>query len=185
MKLKFITMTGLILIFSTFVQANPSPPSPLKPGLWEMTMKMKSGETEIDPQAALKKSMEKMSPEQRKQMSAMLAKSGMSVGTPGEGGTKICYTKEQLDHGPNLGQTHNRHCESIVKQQTSKRMVMDFKCQDGSTGTGEWNFHSSTGYDGKMKFTKKDGKIMEMSQKGRFLSANCGDVKPFALPKKP
>lgn len=178
MKLNLTTAT-LVLLLSLSAQAKPSP---MKPGLWEMTVKMKTGAQEVDPQEAFKKSMDKMSPEQRKQMTAMMSKSGFNMGA---GGTKICYTKELLDQGQNLGHDSNRHCESTVKQQTSTHMTMDFKCKDGSTGTGEWNFHNSTSYDGMMKFTKKDGKVTEMAQKGRFLSADCGDVKPFAVPKSP
>ncbi len=146
-------------------------------------MKMKDGAREIDPQAELKKAMGQMSPEQQKQMMAMMGKSGLNLAPSGNGGTQICYTKDLLSQMQNLGHDPSRNCESKITEQNSKRMAMDFTCKDGSTGKGEWNFKSSNAYEGKMQFTK-DGRVSEVTQKAKFLSSNCGNIKPFA-PKTP
>jgi len=83
--LPFILSTGfaLTLLGSNFANAVAIG---LKPGLWEVSTKMKRGDKEFDPQAEMKKSFEKMSPDQRKKMEAMMGKSGMSRS---EAGIKI------------------------------------------------------------------------------------------------
>lgn len=150
----------------------------LKPGLWEVSTKMKRGDKEFDPQAEMKRHFEKMSPDQRKKMEAMMGKSGMGRS---EAGMKICHTKESLEQGKALGHRPDSKCDTQIVNQTSSKMVMDFKCKDGAKGTGEWNLKSDTNYDGRMMMTSKDGVASEIIQSGKFLSADCGTVKPFSL----
>ena len=157
--------------------------NPMRPGLWEVKTRLKRGNSEVDPQAELKKSMADMPPERRKMMESMMAKSGMAIGTSKDSGTQLCYTKETLAR-KDFGTDPDRHCETTIRDKTSKHVAMDFKCKDGSTGTGEWNFPSSTAYDGKMKFQKKGGQTSEIALNGRFIDANCGDVRPLEYMKR-
>ena len=180
---KHILMT-LVLVLS-FGLSSQAAINPLKPGLWEIKIKMKNGGKDIAAHAQMSHTFEKMSPERREQMRAMLIKNGLSLSTKDSHLSKVCYTKEFLDQAKSLGHDPEQRCQSTVKEKTAKRLAVNFKCDDGSTGIGEWKFVSGTEYEGSLKFTGKGGKLAEMSQSGRFISTNCGNVRPFTMPQKP
>ena len=153
-------------------------PIGLNPGLWEVKVKIKNGDQEVDPQAEVKKAMANMPPEQRKQMEAVLAQHGAAMG--GDSGMKVCFTAEQLADGKFLGHRPHDNCESSITHQSSSQVAMSFKCKDGTNGSGEWKLDGKTTYSGHMKMTKKDGKLTEITQVGKFVSADCGNVKSFS-----
>lgn len=175
--LLLFTAVSLALSLSAFAAENP-----LKPGLWEMSSTMKMGDKKINPQLEMEKAVANLPAEQRKRMAEMMAKSGGGSNVSSGGWVKVCYTREMLAR-KDFGTEARRECTSTIKEQTAKRMTVDFKCQDGSTGSGEWNFLSPALYDGKMKFVQKSGEKSEMTVSGRFIKDDCGDVKPIHMPK--
>ena len=76
----------------------------IKPGLWNIEVKMNKDGKVTDPHAKMAAAMAKMSPEQNKQMQAMMAKMSAKAGygeggSPfgfGEHGLQVCYTNEML-----------------------------------------------------------------------------------------
>jgi hypothetical protein len=178
LKSRFILpVTILALVVPALAVAGPVP---LKPGLWEIQMKIKKDGKEIDPQAQFEASLAKLPPDQRKQVEAMMAKSGVG-GLTGKG-MKVCYTKEMFAKPENFGKDPRGQCSTTLNTQTSTKISMSFKCKDGSAGTGEWNMPTSTTYNGHMKFTRKAGEVSEFAQTGSFLGADCGTVKPMTPP---
>lgn len=171
-----ISLSSIALLTSASALAAPVP---ITPGLWEVTMKVNAGGKDIDPQAELKKAMEKMTPEQRKQVEMMIASSGAAFD---EEGLKICYAKEQLADAKVLGHDPRQSCTSKLTSQTKDKIAMTFKCEDGSTGKGEWNISKPTAYTGHMDFVRQNGKKTRIDQVARFVNAECGTVKPFAAP---
>lgn len=184
MKIKHIFSFAFFITFSPVVFAAQN----MKPGLWEhsFTMKSQSGKVE---QAMLdmKKQMAAMPADQRKMMESMMAKQGMGLGLGKATNVNVCISKEQASklEFPN---NQNGHCKQEIMKRTANYVQMKFSC-DGdpkTEGTAEFNLVNSTTYTGKAVINLiKDGKTdrMDMNSKGKWLSADCGNLKPYT-PKK-
>lgn len=175
---------ALITLVSSLSLARPAQaaPSPLKPGLWEISIKFSRGDggPEIDLQAQMKEAMAHMSPEQKKKMMEMMAKSGANVDLSGPGGSRVCYTQQSLTSPSDLvaAAAKKQQCTTTLKEHTDKHVLMDFQCKDGGTGTGEWTLTSPTSYTMTMNFNRGPKKGM-MKMNGHFVSKDCGAVKPL------
>jgi len=162
----------------------------MKPGLWEISHKMQSNGGELGAKmAAAQEQMAKLPPEQRKMMEDMMAKQGVTMGAGGPGGgmtMKICMTKEmtERDEVP-AGQGD---CTSTKSPRVGNTMKIAFTCtKPPSSGEGQITFNGSDAYAMKMTVNttvKGQPQKMDMDSSGKFLSADCGSVKPIALPKK-
>jgi len=160
----------------------------LKPGLWEINNKMQSGSGQMEKAMAdMQKQLASMPPEQRKMMQDMMAKQGMSMG-PGAGGmaVKICMTKESIERNELPSQQGD--CKTTTTPRMGNTMKMSFVCtQPPSSGEGQVTFVSPEAYTMKMAMkTTVQGKpeTMTMDGGGKWLSADCGNIKPLAPPKK-
>lgn len=167
----------------------------MKPGLWEISQKMKFGSAEAnDAMAGMQEQLAKMPPEQRKQMQEMMSKKGVNVdlnsvggsGGPGAISIKTCMTQEMVDRNE-LPAAQNG-CTSTRSPRVGNTMKMAFSCtKPPSSGEGTVTFTSSDAYSMKMVITstvKGKPEKLEMDGTGKWLGAQCGDVKPIELPKK-
>lgn len=169
--------------------AQPAAAQSLKPGLWEINNKMQSSSGQVEKaMAEAQKQMAAMPPEQRKMMQDMMAKQGVSMG-PAAGGNmavKICMTKEMAERNELSAQQGD--CKTTNSPRSGNTMKMSFACtQPPSSGEGTVTFVSPEAYT--MKMTMKSmmqGKpeTMTMDGGGKWLSADCGNIKPLAVPKK-
>lgn len=178
----WISMIALTLTSSAFAGLE------MKPGLWKVEMKIGGGEHG----AKIQKAQEMMAgiPEaQRKQMMAMMEKMGgkktaglsnLSDMMPGKDGMKICYSKEMLEKPENLGKfDKNKKCDVKVKTTTSKLVEIEIACEDGTKGNGTFKVIDSENYEGKIAIDSKKAGKLEIEQKAKFASADCGKVKPI------
>lgn len=157
----------------------------IKPGLWEMTQKM-GGNAQMDAaMAQMQQQMANMPPAQRKQMEEMLAKQGMSMPSAAAGGgmaVKVCITPEMAAK-QDLAMHGDADCSSNVTSRSGNTMKMAFACKKPpSTGEGTYTFNGDTAFTSKMLVnTTHQGKpqSMTMDGQGKWLSANCGAVKPL------
>jgi hypothetical protein len=160
----------------------------IKPGLWEMSTRMAGGSGDMEKlMAESQKHMDAMPPEQRKKMAEMMAKQGINMGTPGSGmSVKICMTKEMIERNEVTRQEGN--CKQTGAQRTGNTMTFSVACtKPPSTGEGQVTFSSPEAYTTKMTIhTTRQGKpeTMKMESAGKFLSADCGSIKPMAVPAK-
>ena len=161
----------------------------LKPGLWEIATQMQGGAGQKnDEMAKAMKELQSLPPEQRKMMEAMMAKQGVQLGAgPGGGMTiKICMTKEMVDRNDMHSQQGD--CKHTYGQRAGNSMSFSFVCtKPPSSGDGQIIFTSPEAYQTKMTTTttaQGGPKKMEMQSSGRFLSADCGTVKPLPMPQK-
>jgi hypothetical protein len=162
----------------------------MKPGLWEISHKMQGGSGDLGAKmAAAQEQMAKMPPEQRKMMEDMMAKQGVTMGAGGPAGgmtLKICMTKEmaERDEVP-AGQGD---CTSTKSPRVGNTMKIAFTCtKPPSSGEGQITFNGSDAYAMKMTVNtavKGQPQKMDMESSGKFLGADCGAIKPIALPKK-
>ena len=159
----------------------------MKPGLWEITTKMKSSNGEMEKaMAEAQKQMAAMPPEQRKQMEGMMASRGVQVGQ-GAGGAmavKVCMTKEMVERSevpPPQGD-----CKTTTSARSGNTTEMAYTCTNPpSSGKGKFTFISSEAYTSQMTATSTGrGKPeqMDIDSAGKWLGTDCGTIKPIAPP---
>ena len=181
---------GVCLLAATGLVTLPAAAQTMKPGLWEITNKMGgSGDTGAKMNAAMEqmqKQMASMSPEQRKQMEKMMAQQGVNMSPGAAGGgmsTRICITREMAARNEAPAQ-NQRDCKQEQMQKSGNTTRFKYTCsKPPSTGEGEVTVHSPESYTMKMKMTREvKGKpeIMTMDAQGKFVSNDCGSVKPIA-----
>jgi len=160
----------------------------MKPGLWEMQTKMQSGSGEMEKaMAEMQQQMASMPPEQRKMMQDMMSKQGvgMGAGGPGTMSIKICMTQEMIER--NELPTQQGDCKNTVSPRSGNTMKFAFRCtKPVSSGEGEVSFISPQAYTSKMTVnttTAGKNERMTMGSQGKWLSAECGAVRPIGSNK--
>lgn len=170
----------------------PAGAQTLKPGLWEVTNKMQSGSGQMESaMSQMQKQMASMPPEQRRMIEEQMAKSGVKMGAAGPAGgmsVQICMTREMAEKNEVPAQRGD--CKTTSQGRTGNTMKMAFACSNPpSSGEGQVTFSSPEVYSTKMAInTQVDGKTekINMEGSGKWLSADCGSIKPLAqqAPKK-
>ena len=160
----------------------------VKPGLWEITSQMKGSAEAEKSQAQFQKNMANMSPEQRKKMEDAMATHGMKMMPGGPGGmtAQMCMTKQMVERNELPAQHGN--CKTTRQPRTGNTLKFAFECTNPpSSGEGQYTFVSPEAYrvNMTMKMSMK-GKpeTMTMDGSGKWLSADCGNVKPIQPPAK-
>ena len=183
MKLHYLLAAALV------AGASGASAQSMKPGLWEITSKMQTGSGQMERQMAqAQERMANMPPDQRKMMEEMMARQGVKMGTAGGGGMtmKVCMTKEMVERNEMPSQQRG-DCKTTSQSRSGNTMKMAFACTNPpSSGEGQFTFNGSEGYTMKMAVnTTVQGKpeTMNMDANGKWLGADCGDVKPRAMPK--
>lgn len=184
--MKISTVFSILIPF-TFSLSVFAAPSGMRPGLWEhsFTIKSQSGKVE-KAMADLKTKMAQMSPDQRKMMEEVMAKQGLGLNQQ-VNSVKVCISKEQAEN-LEIPQGQNQNCTQEIINRTTKSIKMKFDCKGlaETSGEGEFTLTSPTAYTGKSVInTTVDHKAdrMDMNQKGKWLSANCGEIKPITTKK--
>ena len=178
-------LTTLALVGTAFAaQAQTT-----KAGLWEVTNKL-GGNAEIDKaMAQMQQQMASMSPQQRKQMEAMMGSQGINMTGNAAGAmvVKTCITKEMAERSQLPVQTDG-DCTSTMSDKSSTGMKFKFVCtKPPSSGEGQFTLMGDSAYTMKMKINSTDkGKPVAttMEGSGKWLSSDCGNVKPLLAPKK-
>ena len=142
----------------------------VKPGLWEMEFDAQGMGPEA--QAAMKQ-MESMPPAQRKQMEAMMAQMGVSMGAKA-GSVRFCITPEQAK-AKDVPVQDDGDCKNKVLSRSAKSMKVEFKCPD-TQGTATVNFTSPTQYETKIDATTSEGgqqRKIQQTLKSKWVKASC------------
>lgn len=153
----------------------------MRPGLWEhsFTIQSQSGEMERALRE-MQQQLESMPPEQRKMMEQMMTAQGVQMGAGGQS-IRVCISKEQAARGMVPQQDGN--CRQEIVERRGNTIKFTFQCAGNppSSGEGEVTFTSPTSYSGKSTFnTTVNGQAerMLMEQSGKWLSYDCGNLKP-------
>ena len=161
----------------------------MKPGLWEITQNTKggAGAQMADAQAKMQQQMGNMTPEQKKMMQDAMAKHGVQMGAAAPGGgmtVKTCMTKEMIDRDEVAAQKGD--CRMTRNEKSGNTLKFASTCANPpSTTEGVVTFNSPESYTMRMAVhSKMAGKseTMNMEASGKWLSADCGGVKPLAPP---
>ena len=152
----------------------------IKAGLWEHGYDMKSSDPRVE--AAMKQmqqSMASLPPDQRKMMEDMMAKQGVGIGPKGNT-VRVCMTQADVERGP--GQPEPGCTQNARRNGNTWNVSFECKGPPPSSGEGQVTLVSPTAYQGQFEVrTVEDGKPlkMQMAQRGKWLGADCGKVKPI------
>jgi hypothetical protein len=178
---------GFMLLAAAAPPAHAEAP-PIKAGLWEITpeSQMLDGKPMPNMSAQLAEQLKKMPPEMRKQMEAHMKAQGVQmVADGGQPAVRMCLTKAMLDQGQ-WQKKADGQCQNTGTSHSGNTWSWKFKCtQPPSEGEGSTTFQGSDAYLTEMNMnTQREGKAHRMSMKhrGRWLGADCGDVKPLNPP---
>lgn len=150
----------------------------IKPGLWEVSTVITVDGTTVDPQAEIRKVMAGLSPEQKKQMEQYMGKAAGAGLNLNENGLQTCYSKDMIKNPEKL--TENKDCKTTITTQSPKKLTGTFNCPASKTsGTFDWTSKSNTNFAGVMTGKTGDGKSSVIRYEGKFLKADCGNVKPL------
>jgi len=166
--------------------ALPLAAAAIAPGLWEQSMAGPGGGAAPSPMAGMQAQLASLPPEQRKQMEAMMASKGVAMGSA-PGAVRMCITPEKAAGG--IMRTPEPGCTQQVLERSATRARFSFECAGppASKGTADYSFPSDKSYSGTMRLTRGSGaqaESMEMQMSGRWVSADCGSVKPPPEPPK-
>ena len=179
----FLTGRNASLAIATLlITALPAAAQNMKPGLWEVQNKMggEQGAQMAAAQAQMQQQMTSMPPEQRKMMQDMMAKQGVNM-APGAGGgmaVRICVTKEMASR--NEAPAQRGDCKQEQFQRSGNTTKFKFTCNNPpSSGEGTVTLHNPESYTMHMKMTGGRQGPMTMDAQGKFISSDCGSVKPI------
>jgi len=162
----------------------------IRPGLWEETVKMKMGGGEAD--AAMEKMQARlaaMPPDQRAAVEKMMAGRGLGLVPGGAANTvRVCYTKEQLARGFTPGR--DSQCTRKNVSTSGNVTRYDFACTTARNHSVVGHGTLTTMGDSAFAFSSEsdstsDKGTMHMTNDiaGKFVSSDCGDVKPIEIPQ--
>ena len=160
-----------VLLLGTFGIEGRAQPT-LKPGLWEMQIK------NAEMEAALKQMQQQMAAmpaEQRAQMEKMMSQKGAAMGTGGA--MRVCHSADSLKQ---RGPVNEEPGCTTRTQWAASGGTFEMTCTDGRKGKGEFSMIGSDAYRSSFEMTdpKMPGKPFKMEQTGRWISADCGNLKP-------
>ena len=178
---KTLLAVGMLFPFAMWGQAID-----IKPGLWENTVTVEISGMPAMP-AIPQETLDKMTPDQRTQMENMMK--GRGGGMPRESTHKSCLTAENLKHS--LYDNADKTCTHKLVSASSSVQKIHVECSpSGMTTVGDLTMDRIDSEHIKGNMVAKStggqaGRSMEtkMTISGKWLSSDCGDVKPFE-PKK-
>jgi hypothetical protein len=172
---------ALLLASLSSLTAQAQEVPPIKPGLWQVhSERMVDGKK----MPAMDLRMGDLPPEARKQMEAMMKQRGVDM-SAGGGDIKMCLSKESLDQNQWLSEKTGPHaCKTDFKSRSGNRWTWHSSCTEPkSESDGEATFNGPESYAVKVATTmtmKGETRTTNMSTSSKWLSADCGDVKPFS-----
>lgn len=159
----------------------------LKPGLWEIASSMTSPSGELEKAAAeMQAQLADLPPEQRKLMEEMMAKQGVKMGGGSPGGMTVrtCMTREQVARNELPAQQGK--CKTRSQPRAGNVVKMSFSCSDpASSGDAVYTFVSPEAFTSQVvvrSSAQGQARTMNMNAKGKWLGADCGNVKPDVMP---
>ena len=152
----------------------------IKPGLWENTVTMKSDNPAME---QMKARMAAMPPEQRAQMEKLIP--GMAPGGA-PNSIRVCISKEQAAR--DITPDNDGRCSRTNIVHSGDTTQFDFACKSAHSdvsGHGSFTRISDNAYTATSTaamVTKSTTTHMQSDISSRFISNDCGDVKPIVAP---
>jgi len=150
--------------------------APVKPGLWQIQI-----ERETNGQKApdMSERLKNMPPERRAQVEAMMKQRG--IGAAGNV-MKVCQTREMLDSKHFVNSLAN--CKITYSTRTDRSWKSHTSCPQSQLESDvDIVFLNPENYTTKTTSIIQSGgqtKTSHMTMTGKWLSADCGDIKPIS-----
>ncbi len=181
MKLKQAWLTAGLMVLTSVAQADTTQElmrsfvKDVKPGLWEVQQK-----TAIDGQKMpdMSKMLEKVPPEMRAQVEAMMSKkaSSMAMGKP----IQVCLTKEQLEKQTDPNNTQNR-CQFSNIQRDGNVTHVNVQCNkpkaQGETTVTRLNSEAWTSVTKMTVEEQGSAHAVNSEANAHWVSADCSAIK--------
>ena len=153
--------------------------APIKPGLWQIQMER---DTNGRKRPDMSEGLRNVPPERRAEIEASLKQRGIE----GNGNTvKVCQTREMLDQSKFDNPVPD--CKTTYSTRTNNSWKAHTSCsQNHLESDSEITFTGSESYISKTTSTlQSEGQTTttHMTKTGKWLSADCGDVKPLSMEK--
>ena len=179
---RLLVAAALALPFALALAQQPH----IRPGLWEETIKLKTDDAQAN--AAMEQMQQRlaaMPPDQRAMVEKMMAGHGMGMGASGNT-VRVCITKEQIARG--FHPEDRGHCSRTKITSSGSTTNFDFACQserDTITGHGSFTEMGDSAFAMTSVadvVSQKATHHVESGINGKFVSGDCGDVKPMEPP---
>jgi hypothetical protein len=169
----------LALLAAIQTQAQAQAQTSIKPGLWEMNNKVRTGNAQTDQALAMAmQQLANMPPAQRAQMEAMMAQNGVSMPKQSnDGGMTLtaCVTPEMAAK-KEIPIHQKGNCTS-KQDQVAGGLDIAFNCTDpASSGHGKLRFNGDSAYTMTMQINNSSGagpQSATVESTGRWLSSTC------------
>jgi hypothetical protein len=188
MKTPITTAIVLACTCATLGAVLPAAAQAMKPGLWTLSNRMTSNDPAVgQAMSAMQQHMANMTPEQRQQMQRMMQQHGvqLDIGAGGALQTKVCMTREMVERKEFPVQQGD--CKQTYTQQSPSRGHIAFACtKPRVSGEGDLTADSDTSYRARMKIRSEEegrNQVVDMDVTGKWLSADCGNIRPIAAPQ--
>lgn len=181
------SMNRQLLVFALLAANAPAFAQPaIRPGLWQVETRMPSDPEFEKNMAEMREQLASMSPQERKQMEAMMGKSGVQFAAGGKGGTaaRFCMSREQAERKEITGAQGD--CTVTKVSRSGSTVSSSFTCSNPkSSGESVVRFASAEAYSSRVTMVseaggRKDKTVIESD--ARWLSSDCGSIKPM-VPK--
>lgn len=160
----------------------------VKPGLWEVTNKMKSGTDEMEKKRAeIERAMASVHPELRKIFDDMTAKRGVVIiaSVPGAVTFNVCITQEMIDNNELSDPTG--YCKSTSSPRVGNLIKVTYVCtRPPSSGEVQISLAGTEAFNSKLtevSTASGESEKMMLEGYGKWLSAECGAIRPMTKPK--
>lgn len=181
-------LQGLLLACAFAGSALPAAAQTMKPGLWSLSNNVTSDDPQIAGAMAMaQQQMANMSPEQREQLQKMMRQNGvqLDIGAGGALQTQLCMTREMAERKEFPVQQGD--CKQTFTQQSATRGHIAFSCTKPKvSGEGDLVAESDTSYRAHMKIRSAEqgrNQVVDMDVTGKWLSDNCGTIRPISVPR--
>jgi hypothetical protein len=184
MTIRRIAKPFAVLVFSALA-AQPALAQNFKPGLWETNSKVGSASGKLQGLMAMaQQQMATMSPEQRARIDGMMARQGVVLSNDGVI-AKVCVTPA-MAAAHQLPLQQRGACSYQSAPMVGNTIKFSFSCTNPQgAGDGTVTFASPTAYSASTRVTTNatgDNETVNVDSTGRWLSAECGSIRPFELP---
>ena len=160
----------------------------IRPGLWEESVAIKTDNAQANAaMEQMKARLASMPPEQRAAMEKMMASHGMGAAPGGAANViRVCITKEQVDRG--FTPDRQGHCSRTNVSTSGNVTTFEFACksdQHNVTGHGTFTAMGDTAFTASTVADTVSPKMtmhVQSDMSGKFVSRDCGDVKPMETP---
>lgn len=174
--------TLVTALFLTLGTAQATLADGIKPGLWEISSNTSLNGQAMpnmeDAMAKMNASMEKMTPEARAQMQAMMAKQGVGIKV---NALQVCISPERAAKG-DIPTHEDKKCNSTVAEQGKDLIRMTFTCENPpSSGESETRLISDSQWHSRITVHRQEKgqqQDIHMENDGKWVSSDCGNIKP-------